>query len=437
MTVLTGLSSISPTGSISTSASSVAMETTPLLTDWTSSKQELSSIGKKLLIVETNKQIFFFSTALLELEDMAEESGADDNGDLSCIGRMYELHQEQESIRREAEMLENPTLRLAVEAKTTSLRKLKRKETSSSLLVVWSGGNLSKLSNLVQQLKSEFSENENVLVYPDLQHAIDVSVANDVVIITSPGEHLMRNLGGLAAGGRIISRDCSEGSVTIVPGDTSAVFCDVQEGTLEMSDVKIDLKNINAGFVVNNAELSLNNVTILGGSTAILVGSKGNIKMKNSKVSESGIGIEISQDANGSLENCVLDKNRVSLSVKEAGHVKVKNSYVGKNDDYGIVLHCVKSHEGEGIWTGEQAVSRAGQRGVLIQATEFGGNSLGDVAILELNLDGIHSPSIDKRSHLTRRFSTPMSGKSQTTHGLDSKDSPIFHSLSRVLTYPE
>ena len=371
------------------------------------------------------------------MASIAEESVGDNNGDLSCIGRMYELHQEQESIRREAEMLENPTLRMAVEAKTTSLRKLKRKEASSSLLIVWNGGNLSKLSSLVQQLQSEFSEDSNVLVYPDLQHAIDVSVANDVVIIASQGEHVMRSLGGLASGGRILSRGCSEGSVTIVPGDTSAVFCEVQQGSLEMSDVKIDLKNVNVGFAVNNAELSMNNVTILGGSTAVLVGARGNFKMKNGKVSESGIGLEISPDANGCLENCVLERNRISLSVKEAGHMKVKNSYVGKNDDYGLVLHCVKSHEGEGIWSGEQAVSKAGQRGVHIQSTEFGGNSLGDVAILELNLDGIHSPSVDKRSHLTRRFSTPMSGKSQTSHGLDSKDSPIFHSLSRVLTYPE
>ena len=37
----------------------------------------------------------------------------------------------------------------------------------------------------------------------------------------------MRGLGGFASGGRILSRGCSEGSVTIVPGDTSAVFCEV------------------------------------------------------------------------------------------------------------------------------------------------------------------------------------------------------------------
>ena len=104
------------------------------------------------------------------------------------LGRMYELHQDQDSIRQEAEMLENPTLRLAVEAKTTSSRKKSRMDVSAGVLLVWSGGPLSSLSCLVKDLEAELGASVSVRTYPDLQHAVDCSVAGDSIILARPGQ---------------------------------------------------------------------------------------------------------------------------------------------------------------------------------------------------------------------------------------------------------
>ena len=82
-------------------------------------------------------------------------------------------------------------------------------------------------------------------------------------------------------------------------------------------------------------------------------------------------------------------------------------------------------------------MAKAAIKGVILETSEIGANGIGDVAILELERgEGLQSPSVDRRGHLARRFSTPMSGKTQT-QGPESRDSPILPSLYRVLTYQD
>ena len=124
----------------------------------------------------------------------------------------------------------------------------------------------------------------------------------------------------------------------------------------------------------------------------------------------------------------------MGLSVGDGGKINVRSSYVGKNEEYGVVVQCSKKCDAEGVWSGEQGVAKAAVMGVILETSEIGSNGIGDVAILEL--EGLQSPCVDRRSHLTRRFSTPMSGKS-VNQGPESRDSPILPSLSRVLTYQD
>ena len=198
-------------------------------------------------------------TALMELE----ESGA---GDMSyqVLGRMYELHQDQDNIRRQAEMLENPILRMAVEAKTSSCRKKSRQDASAAVLVVWAGGSVAALASVLSALEAELGAGARVTVYPELQHAVDCSVADDVIVIASPGHHQLRGLGGLSAGGRLVSRGCGPASVVILPGDTDSVFCCLEQGSLEIADVNIDCKNVNIGLLVSAGKLTMKNVTVVG-----------------------------------------------------------------------------------------------------------------------------------------------------------------------------
>ena len=377
-------------------------------------------------------------TALMELE----ESGA---GDMSyqVLGRMYELHQDQDNIRRQAEMLENPILRMAVEAKTSSCRKKSRQDASAAVLVVWAGGSLAALTSVLSALEAELGAGARVTVYPELQHAVDCSVADDVIVIASPGHHQLRGLGGLSAGGRLVSRGCGPASVVILPGDTDSVFCCLEQGSLEIADVNIDCKNVNIGLLVSAGKLTMKNVTVVGGGTAVLVAAEAELSLASCKVTQGGIGLEVASGGSGVVADCVLDKNRIGVSVGAGGRLQVSSSYVGGNQEYGLVVHCSASpgQQLEGVWPADPGLARAAARGVAVSSSELGSNGLGDVAVLDLG--GAAASPGAQLGAAARRFSTPMSGRSQVagagagTPGLQSRDSPIFPSLSRVLTYPD
>jgi len=384
-------------------------------------------------------------TALMDLEDLAslaEESNVENGVSYQMLGKMYELHQDQENIRREADMLEDSTLRMAVIKKTASARHEARKDKTSGVLMVWNGGHgdmVSNMSKIMTQLVTEFGDQTNIVMYPDLQHAIDCCVLGDTVIICSPGQHQLRGLAGLSAGGRILTRGCCSSSVTLCPGDTSTAFLNLESGKLEISDLTIDCKNVNIGLMTTESELTLKNVTVLGGSTALLVGQWGKLNTTNCKFHGAGIGVEVSAGGLSNLENTSIVMSRIGISIADGGKMSIKNSKIVKNTEYGLVIHCGKNNEFEGVWRGETGVNKAAKFGVNIILSEMSQNCLGDVAVLELvtqlptpNI----SPFLEKRSHLARRFSTPMSGKSQMGH-MDSKDSPIFNTLSRVLTYQD
>jgi len=384
-------------------------------------------------------------TALMELEDiasLAEESHVDNEVEVSyqMLGKMYELHQDQENIRREADMLEDPTLRMAVINKTASARHEKRKDKTSGILLVWSGGPVSSMSKILTKLENEFGEQANIVIYPDLQHAVDCSVPGDTVIISSPGEHQLRGLAGLADGGKIMTRGCGASCVTLCPGDTTAAFLSLESGNLEIADLNIDCKNVNIGLMIAGGELIMKNVTVLGGSTAVLVGNRGKLTTSKCKFQGSGICVEVTAGGSSSLESTSIVMSRIGVSVADGGKMTIRNSKIAKNTEYGLVIHCCKNNEFEGVWRGEIGVNKAAKCGVNILLSEMTHNCLGDVAILELETQcqtqTIISPCLEKRSHLARRFSTPMSGKSQVGQ-LDSKDSPIFPALSRVLTYQD
>ena len=187
------------------------------------------------------------SLALLELERTARTEGEESEAETEdseadeVLGRLYELTQEQESIRREAEVLENPKLRAALSSKAASARKRARESLTreAGILLVWRSGDLARLARVLASVGAEFGEGTQVLVYCELQQALDSSVAGDVVIISSAGHHQVSSLGSLTGGGSILARGLEEaGSVVITPGDTASVILRITGGSLRLEDCR-------------------------------------------------------------------------------------------------------------------------------------------------------------------------------------------------------
>ena len=377
-------------------------------------------------------------TELQELENTARtEDGTCEETEMSyeVIGRLYELHQEQDSIRREAEMLENPKLRAALSSKAASARKKARNNLSrdAGILLVWSSGDLASLGSVLARVTEEFGGGAKVMVHSELQHALDSSLAGDVVIVASGGEHQLSSLGSLSSGGALLARTDRPGSVIITPGDTSAFVLSLTAGTLKLEDVLLESGSVRVSVLVSSAALILSNVTIRGGQTAVLAEQGASVKVTNCNFSDSETAVEVGHGAQAEMEGSVIENNKTGVCLRGHAAVSVSSCVVRNNRNCGIMIH---SDHTEGLWTGEQAVERARQLRVKIKDTEFTNNRMADVGALEVK-ENIGTPIMERRSNIARRFSTPLSGKSQKdmeTSG--ATHSPIPSSLSRVLSFP-
>ena len=388
------------------------------------------------------------SLALLELErtartEEASEAETDSESD-EVLGRLYELHQEQENIRREAEVLENPKLRAALSSKAASARKRVQESLTreAGILLVWRSGDLAGLAGVVTSVAAEFGEGAKVLVYCELQQALDSSVAGDVIVICSAGEHQVSSLGSLAGGGSILARGLQEkkedGCVVITPGDTASVILSITSGSLHLENVTLESGNVRVGVLVSGAELTMKNVNIRGPQTAVLADRDSQVKLTDSIISASDTAVEVSSGAECEMSDCVIENSKTGVCAREGAVLTARGVVVRNNRSYGIIIQSRLQPDQEGIWSGDEAVEKAAQHGVKLVDVEFRKNVIGDVGVLEMKEMMTESPLLERRNKNTRRFSTPMSGKAQKLDMETSADnqSPIPRSLARVLSYP-
>ena len=387
------------------------------------------------------------SLALLELERTARTEGEESEAETEdseadeVLGRLYELTQEQESIRREAEVLENPKLRAALTSKAASARKRARESLTreAGILLVWRSGDLARLARVLASVGAEFGEGTQVLVYCELQQALDSSVAGDVVIISSAGHHQVSSLGSLTGGGSILARGLEEaGSVVITPGDTASVILRITGGSLRLEDVVLQSANVRVSVLVSGAELAMKNVTIKGSQTAVLADKNSRVKLSDCNISSSDTAVEVCPGAECEISGSVIENNKTAVCAREGSALAFRSSVVTNNRSYGVLIHSHLHPDQEGLWNGDEAVEKASQHGVKLVDTEFSKNVIGDVGVLEMK-EMTESPMLERRTKNTRRFSTPVSGKAQKLDVMDTSannQSPIPRSLARVLSYP-
>ena len=96
------------------------------------------------------------------------------------------------------------------------------------MVVVWGGGTVGELGEVVDRLEQEARGEQEVVVVPLLQHALDMAVAGDRVVVCSAGEHRVEGLGGLEQGGALVGR--APGPVVVAPADTQGEFLVLREG---------------------------------------------------------------------------------------------------------------------------------------------------------------------------------------------------------------
>jgi len=349
-------------------------------------------------------------TQLEELEDAVGLGGDGEvEPDDETIVRLFRLHQEKEKIREEAENLENPLLRRAERVAKIALRRNSRTtKEKRAVLAVWKGGSAQKLEDeMVSRVREQVAD-EEIIVLPDLQQALDIGLPGDIVVICSDGEHRVEGLGGLTRGGQILGR--AGGEVVIAPGDTLGYFLQLEEGSLKLSNLSLKLGGQYTGILMGEGtKLEMSCVKVEGGEVGVKVKAGGSWKLEDCSITDSKIGLEVLSESNGSMSKTRVEGCTVGVYAESGASMDISNgSRISSCKEQGILLRG----QGSGVWRAEAAVVEAAKRGIAVADSEICMNVLGDLAVVgeeeeDIEEEMLSSPLEPRHLRGKRCSSTP------------------------------
>jgi len=238
-----------------------------------------------------------------ELTDLEATAGELDEDELDedLAARVSQLVLRKAEIKKKAELLENPDLREFFTCERQQERRNERKNGDPGIILVWKSGPVQDMVDIASRLQQDCSGSEELHVVPLIQHAADISVAKDRVVIASRGTHLLERLGDLSNGGSIEGSAAfsidqlistteqqnskrqprSENATLICPDGVSNMFLEIS-GDFKMKNIVLDLpSSLKTGIVVSSGKLSLENVIIQGGKVGIAVLTGAEVELTN------------------------------------------------------------------------------------------------------------------------------------------------------------
>lgn len=375
-----------------------------------------------------------------ELYGLEEDLGLDDDSDKSVdagnVGKLLELHMRREEIRREAALLEDPVMREAAEVAKQRARKDARQGTGPGLLIVWPGGSLDDLSELVAEAgrvataAGSRCSGCDVFCYPDLQHALDSSNRGDTILVSGKQSHQVRGLGSVGTGGSILGYGKNKDRVRIEP-----MFMSVET---EEENEDLIIKHVDffipgsqeTGIVLCRGSLNMENVNIQGGMNALQIVGKSRATLIDCTISESDRGVELKDGTSLALRDSRITKCQVGLLKHASADVTLSSSTVSECCRYGMVF--LGSEQEKHVTGAEEVEHEAVGLGVAINFCEFSGNKYADLALKQDLATKMANSTLNDLSNPRPSFSTPVRGKDDD----DDTSSDLSYS-SAAATYEQ
>ncbi|XP_040581849.1 protein nessun dorma [Lepeophtheirus salmonis] len=222
-----------------------------------------------------------FDSETLNNEDETDE----------IIVEKYDVYLREEKIRKEVELLENPTLRLA-KFRVEQNKKMENHPEGVRVSLV----NPSSFPQIKSMFKTAINEqglDEDVplIVHATFQEALNAFLPGDVIVLC-PGKHLLASIEDFSKGGTIIGTH----DVIITPDEfnSSVMMNFMKNSSIKIKNVTLQTSNNSSEtlFLNKDCSLELINVQIIGGLTGIFVNG-GKLSMNKCSISQCYTGIEI------------------------------------------------------------------------------------------------------------------------------------------------
>jgi len=259
-----------------------------------------------------------------ELEETAVDLGDEEMDEVHV--QLQQLAMRAHEITHEAKLLDDPIYGKlnysALKAERARQRKEDRVNDTTGIILVWNNGPVKELSAIMNKLSQTTQEDTSLHVVQTLEHALDIALPGDTVVLGQAGAHQMSSIQELGKGGGVImglEEENNEERPIIQPAEVTQQLISVSENLL--------IKNV----VINLASMA---------EKGIVVGERGSITLKNTTIKNGVVGIEMEpwskatlQDSNFincycsvlSHPNSSIDGEGVEIKECKAGHMVYKD----------------------------------------------------------------------------------------------------------------
>ena len=286
----------------------------------------------------------------------------DDLGkDELIIGENLEIEDALDNIKKQADRLENPTLRSAVE-KMARLRKVEKRQSMMSnyarvghpsnnqviCLVTGKLTNLKEMTEFMQKAPQKVGIDirlANVTCRETLQSAVDDLLPGDIIVLP-PGDHVLKDWGDLKEGGSLYGIDPNDPSLVELSTMSKRYGIEVRNGA--------NFENIvfSSSHLTNNNDL--NNDMSFDESESIDISSQlakrhgllvksGSVKMVNCTFLGLECAAKVMENGSLAMEKCKLNLNKVGLIAEKHANITLNDvSFEGDIESdvekYGIII---------------------------------------------------------------------------------------------------
>jgi len=285
-----------------------------------------------------------------ELQLMASKvPDSDDEMDIeeSVVGTIADLNTKLEQIQQDVEILLNPSTRMLLFGKKVT--RVKENDQPEVLLVIQSE-TCSKLHQILCQVQSEISPDQNIKGYPSLQTALDDIRTNDTILIPS-GIHYLENINALRHGGMLIGIGSKE-DVVVHLGCNSEVGLTFEAGLVTFKNCTILVNNKQSGISVKG-KLLLENCFLKGPPPlpdadkvdenasawkGIYIASHSQVTMKQCTVANFDVGLRVRGTGHLTISSSLIEMCNIGLLAEQSATVKIDNSELQFCQENAIVV---------------------------------------------------------------------------------------------------
>ncbi|XP_014215719.1 protein nessun dorma [Copidosoma floridanum] len=313
------------------------------------------------------------------------------NEDKAC--RVMKLHLRLQQIKSEWEILENGKMREVLvrnqnfSSKESEVKRRESRGRKAEAHFVWLGGTLQETIEALKSVQDLLPCSIFLKTLDSLQDAIDTSDVGDIIVI-GKGEHQIKGAGSLEEGGMFKGLYKPEQTI-ICPGETECgpSLLDFSGKDVQLENLTIDLRELQAGILVREGLLKLTNCHILANNESvtklgIVVLSGAKLIAQKTKFTGLGTAIVVHDSAETILNECVVDACIEGMQLYNKSRFSASNCFFTNCKEYGIRKETEKVNDSK-VQSGDVNVLQNISE-VTIRDCKFDNNAKGNVTLRPL-----------------------------------------------------